>query len=131
LKEITVKTSFVTAALIIASGLSATASFAADSAPLSRAQVRSEVLQARANGTMPATGDVTVTQETSVPSTLTRGAVKSDFLQAQKAGTLPYKGDSLYVPETSVTSTLTRSAVKSELLQAQKTGMMPATGERS
>ena len=125
------KTSFATAALIIVSGLSASASFAADSAPLSRAQVRSEVLQARANGTMPAFGNVTVTQVTSTPSTLTRDAVKSDFLQAQKAGTLPYKGDSVFVPEIAVTSTLTRAAVKAELVQAQKAGLMPATGERS
>ena len=125
------KTSFATAALIIVSGLSASASFAADSAPLSRAQVRSEVLQARTNGTMPASGDATVIQEKSAPSTLTRGAVKSDYLQAQKAGTLPYKGDSVYVQETSVTSTLTRAAVKAEVLQAQKAGLMPATGERS
>jgi hypothetical protein len=131
LKEITVKTSFATAALILMTGLSASASFAADSAPLSRAQVRSEVLQARTNGTMPEFGNVTLTRVTSAPSTLTRDAVRSDFLQAQKAGTLPYKGDSVYVSEIAVTSTLTRAAVKAELVQAQRTGSMPATGERS
>jgi hypothetical protein len=131
LKEMTMKTSFATAALILMTSLGATASFAADSAPFSRAQVRAEVLQARANGTMPASGDFTAFPATSAPSTLTRQAVTADFLQAQKAGTLPFKGDSVYVPEFAVTSTLTRAAVNAELMQAQRAGLMPATGERS
>ena len=130
LEGITMKTSFAAAALIIVSGLSATASFATDSTPLTRAQVRAEVLQARANGTMPASGDGDVVMVKLSPSTLTRAAVKADYLQAQKDGTLPNWGDATPIQAVSAPSTLTRAAVKAEYLQAKKDGTLPAMDDR-
>jgi hypothetical protein len=131
LKENTMKNVFATTALILACGLSATASFASPtSEPLSRTQVRAAYLDARANGAVPAYSESASVQQQSAPSTVTRAAVKADYFAARKAGSLPAIGEAEAVYTTSVSSTLTRAAVKAEYLAAQKAGTLPATADR-
>lgn len=71
------KNATTTTALILALGLTAGASFAADSSPRARlnsVQTSSYFAQ-------------------SAPSVLSRAAVKADLQQAQKSGTLPRMGE--------------------------------------
>lgn len=113
LKEKTMKNAFVTTALVLTAALSASASFAAYSVPQnrlnnvetssffaksapsvrSRAEVKTDFLEAQKAGTLPAMGEGATVFEKSVPSNLSRAAVKAEYLQAQKAGTLPAMGD--------------------------------------
>jgi hypothetical protein len=130
LKEIIMKTKFVTSALILASGLIAGTSFAADNVALSREQVRADYIQARAEGSLPAMGDAPVFYVKAAPSTLTRDAVTAEYVAAQKAGTLPAQGDRQVVVVKSEHSTLTRAAVRAEYVAARLGGTLPQVGER-
>jgi hypothetical protein len=131
LKEIIMKTKFVTSGLILASSLIAGTSFAADNVTLSREQVSAAYLQARAEGSLPAMGDAPVFYVKAVPSTMTRDAVTAEYVAAQKAGTLPALGDSQVVAEVkSEPSTLTRTAVRAEYVAARLAGTLPQVGER-
>ena len=107
------KNAIATTALILVAGLSATASFAADSAPrnrlnnvdtssyfaksapsvLSRSEVKAELQAAVKSGNLPAMGERSPVSNVMTKSTATRAAVKADYLQAQKAGTLPPMGN--------------------------------------
>ena len=132
LKEITMKNAFTTTALILAAGLTAGASFAADSAPRSRADVRAEVLEARVNGTLPVISDAEGQRTQAWQSgKLTRAEVKAEYFQAQKDGTLRPIAVAADVYEKFTPSTLTRAAVKAEYFQAQKAGTLPSIGEGS
>ena len=107
------KNTIATTALILVAGLSATASFAADSAPrnrlnnvdtssyfaksapsvLSRSEVKAELQAAVKSGNLPAMRERSPVSNVMTKSTATRAAVKADYLQAQKAGTLPPMGN--------------------------------------
>jgi hypothetical protein len=119
------KTKFAATALILASGLIAGTSFAADNGALTREQVRAAYLQARAEGTLPQVGDGAVVYVKPAPSTLTREAVMAEYFAAQKAGTLPQVGDGAVSYVKPAPSTLTREAVKAEYFAALKAGTLP------
>ena len=108
------KNAIATTALILVAGLSATASFAADSSP-----------RARLNNT-----DTSSYFAKSAPSVLSRSEVKADLAAAAKNGNLPAMGEKSSVAESAVTSTVTRAAVKADYLQAQKAGTLPPMGDR-
>lgn len=108
------KNAIATTALILVAGLSATASFAADSAPRNRLNnVETSSYFAK-----------------SAPSVLSRSEVKAQFNAAAKSGNLPAMGEESPVQDTASTSNVTRSAVKADYLQAQKAGTLPAMGNR-
>ena len=108
------KNAIATTALILVAGLSATASFAADSSP-----------RARLNNT-----DTSSYFAKSAPSVLNRSEVKAEWVAAAKSGNLPAMGENSTVRESSVSSTVTRAAVKADYLQAQKAGNLPPMGDR-
>ena len=87
------KTKFAATALILASGLIAGTSFAADSGALTREQVRAEYFQARAEGSLPPVGERQLNNVKSAPSTLSREAVMAEYFAAEKTGTLPPVGE--------------------------------------
>ena len=131
LKETIMKTKFAATALILASGLIAGNSFAADAGALTREQVRADYLQARAEGSLPPIGEGQVVNAKSAPSTMTREAVMAEYLSAKKAGTLLPIGEGQMVQLESAPSTLTREAVKTEYLAAKKAGNLPQIGEHA
>jgi hypothetical protein len=124
LKEVIMKTRFVTSALIIATGLIAGSSFAADNSGLTREQVRAAYFQARADGSLPAVGERQENVNRYAPSTLTRAEVMAEYFAAQKAGTLPAVGERQVTTIQSAPSTLTRDEVMSEYFAAQKAGIL-------
>jgi hypothetical protein len=111
------KTSFATTALVIAMGLSASASFAAYG-PARTAPAAGE-------------GPFAFTQQEQAPSALTRGAVRSEYQAARNAGALPANGEVANVQGRLVPSTLSRATVRADFFQAQRAGTLPATGDRS
>ena len=119
------KTKFAATALILASGLIAGTSFAADNGALTREQVRAAYLQARAEGTLPQADNGQVIYVKPAHNSLTREAVTAEYLAARKAGTLPQadNGQVSYVKP--APSTLTREAVRAEYLAAWKAGTLP------
>jgi hypothetical protein len=121
-------TKFAATALILASGLIAGTSFAAESGTLSRAQVRAAYVQARAEGKLPQNTEVQVIDYSSIPSTTTREAVKAEYLVAKKAGVLPQNTEVQVTNYSSIPSATTREAVKAEYLVAKKTGTLPKQG---
>lgn len=108
------KNVFTTTALILVAGLSAGASFAADSAP-----------RARLNNV-----DTSEYFVKSAPSTASRAEVKTEYFQAMKAGQLPAMGEGYTVSAQPGVSAASRAAVKAEYLQAQKNGTLPPMGDR-
>jgi Domain of unknown function (DUF4148) len=110
-------------------------------APLTRAEVRQQVLDARANGTLAHAGEVGPEEMTPykrqilAPSTLTRAQEKVDVLQARAAHALAHTGS--VAPEEEMesaranpsTSTLTRGEVKAEVLQARADGTLIPAGQ--
>ncbi len=108
------KNAIATTALILVAGLSATASFAADSAPRSRLN----------------NVDTSSYFVKTAPSVLSRSEVKSQYQAAVKSGNLPAMGEQSPVYNTSSASTVTRAAVKADYLQAQKAGTLPPMGNR-
>lgn len=116
--------------------LAAITSFADDSTgPLTRAEVRQAVLQARADGQLIPAGQaedypIAVKEP---KSTLTRAAVKAEVVEARADGELlpagqgPDSFDDLARPEPA--STLTRAEVKAEVLAASKAGELMPAGE--
>ena len=115
LKENIMKNALTTTALILVAGLSAGASFAADSAP-----------RARLNNV-----DTSPYFPKSAPSSVSRAEVKAEFFQAMKASQLPAMGEGYTVSDQPATSATSRAAVKAEYLQAQKNGTLPPMGDRS
>jgi len=126
----TMKNTFATTALIVAAALSAGSVFAADSASRTRADVRAEVLAARANGTFPAFSDAEPRFQANESGKRTRAAVQAEYFQARKDGTLLPLVDSAFAPAQSASSALTRAAVKADYLKAQKDGTLPSISDR-
>ena len=109
------KNAIATTALILVAGLSATTSFAADSAPRARAY----------------NGEISAYVAPSTTSALSRSAVKSQCLVAAEKGNLPATGEYSPLDKSATTSNVSRSDVKADYLQAQKMGTLPLTGDRS
>ena len=108
------KNAIATTALILVAGLSATTSFAADSAS-----------RARLNNT-----DTSSHFAKSAPSVFIRSEVKAQLATAVKSGNLPAMGENSPMVEATAISTVTRAAVKADYLQAQKAGTLPPMGDR-
>jgi hypothetical protein len=127
------KTKFTTTALILASGLIASTSFAAE--PLTRADVKAEYLAAKVAGTLPAVNvrdnlSTYPAQMGNTPSSLTRATVKSDFRMAEAAGNLPAIGERARVDDIRVgKKSLTRQDVMAEYTTAKAAGNLPNIGE--
>ena len=113
----------------------------APGAPLTRAEVRQSVLDARASHTLAHPGEAGPEEKTpyqaqiAAPSTVTRGEEKAEVLQARRAGTLvPPSG---WGPEDDMkaaqahpsTSGLTRAEVKNDVLQARANGTLIPAGQ--
>jgi len=113
----------------------------APGAPLTRAEIKQQVLDARANGTLSHAGDAGPEEMTpykrqiAAPSTLTRAEEKAAVLQARAAGTLVAAGPASPADDLRAaraprsTSTLTRAEVKDEVLQARADGTLIPAGE--
>ena len=80
---------FATTTLVLATALISGTAFAADNAPLSRAQVRAEFLQSRAVGNLAPVNELGMLPESSTPSSVTRAEVTAQALDAAKSAT-PY-----------------------------------------
>ena len=108
---------------------------------LTREEVRQQVLEARANGTLSHAGDAAPEEWTpyraqvEAPSTLTRADGKAAVRQARAAGQLAHAGS--VAPEEEMkyarahpwTPTLTRAEVKESVLEARASGTLIPAGE--
>ena len=109
----------------------------AQDASLTRAEVRQEVLGARAAHTLiPAGEGVTpgYPRASDRASNVTRAQVKSDVLQARVGGQLQPAGqgspeDRVYAQAVAAPSTLARSEVKAQVLEARANGELVPAGE--
>ena len=128
------KNTFNKSALILAAGLTAglfaSASFAADSATLSRQEVRAAYAQARADGSLPPTGEGQTLIAKATTSTLTRQAVRAEYFAARAAGTLAPTGEGQEARQAATPVAVSREAVKAEYFAARRAGTLPLTGER-
>ncbi|HEV7574865.1 MAG TPA: DUF4148 domain-containing protein [Caldimonas sp.] len=134
-----VKQLFALSALALATG--AVMAQAAADAPLTRAEVRQQVLDARANGTLRHAGETAPEEMTpykaqiAAPATLTKAQEKATVLQARAAGQLAHTGS--VAPEEEMeyarahpsTSTLARGTVKEQVLEARADGTLIPAGE--
>ncbi|MFT6591842.1 MAG: hypothetical protein ACI9I0_001906 [Rhodoferax sp.] len=129
------KTKFATTALILASGLIASTSFAANNAPLTRAGVMADYYSAKAAGNLPVLGEsdsfgIAAAQRNVTLSTLTRATVKTDLNAAKTAGNLPLIGERAQMATAPTgANSLTRQAVMTEYAMAKAAGNLPAIGE--
>ena len=124
-------------ALALATG----AVFAQEAGPLTRAEVRQQVLDARAAGTLAHAGETGPEEMTAykaqvgAPSTLTRAEARANVLQARAAGQLAHAGavapeeEMLYARAHPTTSTLTRAEVREQVLEARADGTLIPAGE--
>ena len=120
-------TSFaLTAALLAMSS----AAFSGDKGALTRDQVRTAYAEARANGSLPPTGEAQIVMGKFSPSALTRDAVRAEYFAARVAGTLPPTGEIQQARAVPAPSALTREAVRAEYFHARMAGTLPLTGER-
>ena len=106
---------------VAAFALAASAAFAQQAAPLTRAEVKQQVLAARANGTLSHAGEAGPEEMTlyraqvEAPPTLTRAERKNAVLQARAANQLAHAGavapeeEMAYARAHPSTSTLTRA----------------------
>jgi hypothetical protein len=113
----------------------------APAAPLTRAQVRQQVLDARANGTLRHAGEAGPEEMTpykaqvEAPSTLTRARENAAVLQARASHQLAHTGSVAPEEETEYarahpsTSTLARADVKEQVLQARANGTLIPAGQ--
>ena len=132
------KNAFNKSALVLAAGLTvglvATASFAADTGALSRAQVRAEYNQARADGSLIPNGEVQIATPRATPraagTPLTRAAVRADYFAAREAGTLPANGEVQEVRQPAAPVAVSRAEVKAQYYAARRAGTLPLNGER-
>jgi len=128
---------FTIAALALASG----AVFAQEAAPLTRAEVAQQVLDARANGTLRHAGDAAPEEMTpykaqiEARSTLSRAQENAAVLQARADHELAHTGsvapeeDMEYAQAHPSTSTLTRADVKEQVLEARADGTLIPAGQ--
>ena len=120
--------------------LAASGAFAQQAAPLTRAEVRQQVLTARANGSLRPAGEAGPeemayrTQVEAAP-TLTRAEAKNAVLQARAAGHLAHSGpvapeeEMAYARAHPSTSTLTRAEVRQEVREARANGTLIPAGQ--
>jgi hypothetical protein len=111
----------------------------ADEGPLTRAEVRNEVLAARASGTLMPAGEGAVPgYVTSAPSTVTRAQVDSEARQiyAARMRSIPElesAGDHtqgiVYARQSAAPSTITRAEEKAATLAARSHGELMGAGE--
>lgn len=118
---------FASTLVIALATVGAANSFAANTTPLSREQVRAEYFQAVKDGTLPViNGEIAYAPSSKVKSTTTRAQVQAEYFQAVKDGTLPViNGEIAYVPATKFESSKTRAQVQAEYIQARKNGTLP------
>ena len=119
------KNTFNKSALILAVGLIAGSSFAADKGSLTREQVRAEFFAARANGTLPPNGEGQVLTVKPSTSTQTREGVQAEFYAARKAGTLAPNGEGQEARVVVAPSDVTRMAVMADYIVARQSGLLP------
>lgn len=113
---------FAAAVLASAAGLTAfsinaSAASANDAPGKTRAQVRAELIQARADGFEPNSEAPEIYYKEPAKSTLTRAQVKAELAQARQSGWRVSDEDNQ--PVVPFKSTKTRAQVKAELLQAR------------
>jgi hypothetical protein len=126
----------ITALVLVAGG-----AFAQEAAPVSRADVKQQVLAARANGTLRHAGEAGPEEmtpyraEVEAPATLTRAEGKNGVLQARAAHQLAHAGavapeeEMRYAQAHPSTSTLTRFEVKQQVLEARANGTLIPAGQ--
>jgi len=126
---------------IVPLALAAGAALAEEAAPVTRAEVRQQVLVARANGTLPHAGEAGPEEVTlyraqvEAPPTLTRAERKNVVLQARAANQLAHAGavapeeEMAYARAHPSTSTLTRAEVRQQVLEARANGTLVPAGE--
>ncbi len=124
------KSTFAKSMVVLAAGLMAGATFAADGSALTREQVRADYAQARAEGTLlpQAEGHVAIVQANTTPG-MNREAVQAAYLVARKAGTLPTVNEGQPSNPMTTATNLTREAVKADYFSARKAGTLPSTHE--
>jgi hypothetical protein len=133
---------FALAAIALSCGaVSAQQASVTPATPLTRAQVRQSVLEARLAGRLAHTGSVAPEEEMKAArahpssSTLTRAEQGDSVRQARAAGRLAHAGS--VAPEEEMmlarahpsTSTLSRAEVKSEVIEARANGTLIPAGE--
>lgn len=94
-----------------------------------RAQVRSEVLQARANGQLAPAGEILSAPVPLQSSSRSRKDLQAEVFQARASGRLVVAGEGVPLEETPLTSTLSRENVKSDVLQARAAGELTPAGD--
>jgi hypothetical protein len=124
-------------ALALATG----AVFAREAAPLTRAEVNQQVLDARANGTLRHAGETGPEEMTpykaqvEARSTLTRAQENAAVLRARAAHELAHAGsvapeeEMEYAQAHPSTSTLTRAEVRDQVLEARANGTLIPAGQ--
>ena len=132
-----VKQVFVLGAMALATG--ATFAQVASNVPLTRAQVKREVLQARASGDLLPAGDFSPSNKTysrleAAPSSRTRGQLQAEVVQARASGDLLPAGDfspsnKTYSLLAAAPSSTTREQMKAEVLEARAEGALIPAGE--
>jgi hypothetical protein len=134
-----VKQLFALSALALAT--SAVLAQQATDVPLTRAEVRQQVLDARANGTLRHAGETAPEEMTpykaqlAAPSTITRAQQNAIVLRARAAGQLAHAGsvapeeEMEYAQAHPSTTTLTRAEVKEQVLEARADGTLIPAGQ--
>jgi len=116
-------------AIATLTALAATATWAADTAPLTREQVAAQVITARANGQLMGAGEALESHPAAPMSTRSRADVQAEVAAAQKNHTLTAAGE-LSTPAAAVRGmSRSRAEVRAETLAARLDGSLPAAGE--
>lgn len=126
---------------IVALALAAGGTFAQQAGPVTRAQVKQQVLAARADGTLRHAGEAGPEEMTpykaqvEAPSTLTSAERKGAVLHARAAHQLAHAGaaapeeEMAYAQAHPSTSTVTRAEVRQEVRAARANGTLIPAGE--
>lgn len=93
---------------------------------VTRAEVRAEVLRARAAGELDIT-EATPAFPVGAPSGLTRAEVRAEAIRARAAGELDYTEANYPVVAAATPSTLTRAEVRAEFIRARNAGEIEST----
>ena len=123
-------------ALVFAAGIAAPAfatntvdygNVAFKAGTLTRAEVRAEVLRARAAGELDITEATPAFPVAAVPSGLTRAEVRAEAIRARAAGELDLTEADYPVLAAAAPSTLTRAEVRAEFIRARDGGEIEFT----
>jgi hypothetical protein len=128
---------------LVAVALAATGALAEQAVPLTRPEVRQQVLAARASGTLAHAGDAAPEERTAykaqveAPSTLTRAEAQKVVLEARASHQLAHAGAT--APEEEMaharahpsTSTVVRADVGRQVREARASGTLVPAGEGS